>query len=106
MKQRSEPIGSPNQGMSLNNDDFLTGEELTQTQIPNSVPVTAPPVNPNMEQPVDGGIPDLEKMEGTPNANRRQAISQMVDEQVVAKISTVEDQIQKDIQDAQKKKFE
>lgn len=108
MKQRQGPVGPPNQGVPLNKDDFLTGEEIqqTQTEIPDTLPVTPPPTIPNVGQNVDGGVPDLEKMEGTPNVNRRQAINQMVDEKIVAKISTVEDQIQKDIQNAQKKKFE
>ena len=106
MKQRQGPVGPPNQGVPLNKEDFLTGEELQQTPVPDTLPVNSPPPIPNVEQSVDGGIPDLEKMEGTPNVNRRQAINQMVDEKVVAKVTTIEDQIQKDIHSAQKKKFE
>jgi len=79
MKQRIGPVGPPNQGVPLSSDDFLTGEEVQQTQIPDSLPVMPPPVNVNMEQGATGGVPDLEKMEGTPNVNRRQEINKMID---------------------------
>ena len=109
MKQRQGPVGPPNQSMSLNKDDFLTGEEMAQTEMPTQMPGVSPtnqvPV-PNVSQNMDSGIPDLENMEGTPDAYRRQEISKMVDDKIVAKVSTIQDQIQKDIQDAQKKKFE
>lgn len=106
MKQR-EGIDIPtNQGAPFSSDDFLTGEEIQQTEKPETTPMPTPPTNPFMEQDVTGGIPDLEKLEGTPSVNRRQQINQMVDEQIMTKVSTVEDQIQKDIQNAQKKKFE
>lgn len=106
MKQRQGHISPPNQGMSLNKDDFLTGEEMQQAQMPNPAPVNQTPPIPTMEPNMDIGIPDLENLEGTPNISRRQEINQMVDDKVTAKITTIEDQIQKDIQNAQKKKFE
>ena len=106
MKQRQGPIGPPNQDVPINSDDFLTGEEMQQTQMPDSIPVTSPPITPNLQQNVNSGVPDLEKMEGTPNVNRRQEINKMVDDKIMTKVASVEEQIQKDIQDAQKKKFE
>lgn len=110
MKQRLGPTSPPNQGMSFDKDDFLTGEEMAQNQMSEQVP-NVPSVNqispaPNIGPGVDSGIPDLENMEGTPSAHRRQQINQMVDDKVIAKVTSIQDQIQKDIAEAQKKKFE
>jgi hypothetical protein len=91
--------------MPFNKDDFLTGEEVVQTQVPETGPEPSIPVTP-MEPNMDANIPDLEKMEGTPNVQRRQEINKMVDDKISTKVTTIEDQIQKDIQNAQKKKFE
>ena len=106
MKQRQGLAGPPNQSVSFSSDDFLTGEEMINAQVSETVINNKVPTPPNMEQNINMDIPDLESMEGTPTAKRRQEINEMVDANITTKVSTIEDQIQKDIQNAQQKKFQ
>lgn len=97
MKQRQGADGTINQGIP-SKDDFLTGEELQGTG------PAQPPIPPQNTQ--QQNIPDLENMEGNPTVQRRMEINQMVDQSIANKVTTIEDQIQKDIERAQNKKFE
>lgn len=81
--------------VSLNSSDFLTGEELQG--IPNGTEVSA--------MDADSSIPDVHTLESVPNTHRRAEIEQQVD-QKFNKIDTLEDKIQRDVQDAQQRKFE
>ena len=103
MKQRQGQMGTINENIPINSNDFLTGEDIQQTPVSNSFQTPPPP---NLNSGTTNDIPDLEKMESVPNVSRRQEINQMVDENVVAKVTSIEDQIQNDIKNAQKKKFE
>jgi hypothetical protein len=94
MKQQAT---NPNENIQLNSDDLLTGEDFEQADsvLPPSIN-TAPPLT---------NIPDMHKVEGMPSAQRRNTIAQQVDQRVADKILTIEDKIQRDIQDAQQQKY-
>lgn len=89
-------------GQSLQPQDFMTNEEIAQNQ---KNPQTFPQKTQNTQTISNNEIPDMEKIEGLPSANRRADIKKEVDAKFVGKINTIEDQIQKDVQDAQNKKF-
>lgn len=91
MKQKTPmPIPTDLNSQQLRSDDLLTGEEMQ------SQPVIQQPSN---------DIPDLHQTEKIPNSNRREVINQQVDT-TMNKMETIDERIQKDIQNAQKTKLE
>jgi hypothetical protein len=84
----------------INPNDLLTGEDLSQNQ-------TQDPVIPirKMETLNPSDIPDLHKLEQSPNAVRRGEISKQVETTLLNKVETLEDKIKRDIESAQQQKF-
>jgi len=112
MNQRNQAEGPSNAGsdVPISSEDLLTGSELAAT-MPLNIP-QEPEVVPQRQtpQPQQQGIdpaqiPDVHKMEGVPNAARRMEIAQQVDAQM-NKVESIDDQIRKDVEAAQNKKFE
>ena len=96
-KDTPNPEGLAGNGLQLDPNDFLTGEDIKgNTQ--------AAPAQTQAPQPQN--TEDLHNLEKMPNAERRQEISQQIDQRVTPKMVSVEEKIQNDILSAQHKKFE
>lgn len=118
MKQRknsTDPQVPVDPNVTLNANDLLPGDQIPtfnnqappqQTQVTQSsnqqVIIKEP------DNSVDQDIPDLHKLEGVPSANRRAEIAESVMKQFdgLNKVEEFENKIRKDVEEAQKKKFE
>jgi len=104
MKQRQPSMDQDSGELQLDPRDLLTGEEIKNSNPP--LPNQTVPNQNQTPPPPQQDTEDLHKMEQMPDANRRQAIADQVDQRVAPKMMTIEEKIQNDILGAQQKKFE
>lgn len=94
-RQPSKNVVDTPPDMQLNPEDLLTGDDVNKQ--------SQPPINNRASSP---NVEDIHNMERMPDANRRQKISEDVDNRVQPKMTTIEEKIQQDILSAQQQKFE
>jgi hypothetical protein len=92
-------------GTSLQSKDFMTDEEILQHQNKSQKAQILQPQEKIVPTLSDINIPDMENIEGIPAANKRLDIKKEIDSVFNGKVKTIEDQIQRDVQEAQNKKF-
>lgn len=107
MKERNvaEDSLTFNSNTPFSNNDLLTGPELSGAGIADAIPAAMSQEIVPQVRTSESDIPDIHKMEGMPNAARRMEIQQHVNNQL-DKVENIETQIKKDVESAQKKKFE